>query len=127
MLATPQDAGRTATEQKDAFKSSAGGFTYRHHVALRGQMYLRNEPSFPILVKYGDAIRQTKTTSEKKNIGDCWDVDGTKTLSVEWIGFSGIETRRKRPPRSHNFEETMSKTTQDAKQCSPNKEHPRLS
>ena len=66
MLATPQDAGRTATEQKDAFKSSAGGFTYRHHVALRGQMYVPDEPSFPILVKYGDAIRQTKTTFEKK-------------------------------------------------------------
>ena len=59
----------------------------RHIVGLRGRLYVSSEPSFPILLKCIDFIRQTKTIWEESIIGDFWNVVGHKTLSEDWIGF----------------------------------------
>ena len=57
---------------------------YRHHVMPREHLYLPKESSFPILLKFIDVVRQTKTnldTLEESSIDDLWNVDGVRILS----------------------------------------------
>ena len=72
-------------------QATSGGYICRHHVAPRGQLYVPQESSIPVPPKYIDMNRQTRTNldnPEETSIDDCWNVDGNKTVSEDWIGFT---------------------------------------
>ena len=58
---------------------------YRHHVVPRVKLYVPQEETFPIPMKYIDVTRTTCTSLDvmlEKNIEDYWNVDGERELSV---------------------------------------------
>ena len=64
---------------------------YRHHIEPRVQFFVLREESFPIPLKYIDVIRPTHTdldVAQEKRVDDCWNVDGYKSLSDSWTGFT---------------------------------------
>ena len=78
-------------EAHDDFWSVEGDFIYRHHIEPRVQLHVPEEEPFPIPLKHIDVIRITHTNLDvlqEKRIDDNWDVDGDKTLSDSWTGFT---------------------------------------
>ena len=56
----------------------SGAHVDGHRVALRGQLYVPHESSFPIPLNYVDVCRQTRTNAdnlEERNIDDSWNVE----------------------------------------------------
>ena len=110
----PQPSSSARGDSCCRTRSSCGGRTIsgafqaidlisRHIVGPRGRLYVSSEPSFPILLKCNDVIRQTKTIWEESIIDDFWDVVGHKTLSVDKIGFVKSEKLQKRPRTVHKW------------------------
>ena len=58
--ATPQAAEGEATDEKRDSWSISSECICRHHIAPRGELFVSSEPSFPILTKCSDVVRQTK-------------------------------------------------------------------
>ena len=64
----------------------SSGFSYRHHVTPRGQPYVPSVSSFPIPLKYIDALLQTKTNLDEvddNNVHDDCNVDGNNIFSLD--------------------------------------------
>ena len=55
------EADRDAVQVREDFWTLSGEFICRHHVMLWEQVYVPKESSFPILFKYIDVERKTKT------------------------------------------------------------------
>ena len=71
--------------------SIEGDFIYRHHTVPRVHVPVPQEESFPIPLKYIDVARTTHTNLDVlqgKRINDSWNVDGDRTLSDLWTGFT---------------------------------------
>ena len=104
------------TNGKDDCCSIARHFVYRRHVALRGQLCVPQESSFPDPQEHIDVNRQTETkldNSEERSVGDCWNVDGNRTLSDDSIGFTCIHCPKIRPPKGHErLNERLTKAQQ---------------
>ena len=60
-----------------------------HHVKERETLYVPDEASCPIPLKYLDVMRRTHTgleSAEESKIEDYWWDAGAKRLSAPWIG-----------------------------------------
>ena len=83
---TKDDAGI----HKDLW-SIQGDFIYRHHVELGVELYVPKQDSFPIPLKYIDVMKSTHTDldfAQEKRIDDYCNVDGNRSLSDSWTGFT---------------------------------------
>ena len=75
---------------EDDFRTLTGEFIYRHHVVPRVKLYVPQEESFLIPLKYIDVTRKTNTSLDvllEKKFEDFWNVDGERELSDAWTGF----------------------------------------
>ena len=89
-------------EVREDFWSIQGDFTYRHHIEPRFQLYVPEEESFPIPLKYIDVIRSTHTdldVAEEKRIDDNRNVDGSRNLSDSRTGFTRFALLNEIHPR----------------------------
>ena len=57
-----EDSTRDYEEAKNDFWTITGEFIYRHHVVPRVKLYVPQEESFPIPLKYTDVTRTTHTS-----------------------------------------------------------------
>ena len=76
------DSTRDNAEAKNDF--CLGDFIYRHHFEPRVKLYVPQEQTFPIPMKYIDVTRTTHTSLDlllEKHIDDFWNVDGERELS----------------------------------------------
>ena len=65
-------------------------FIYRHHDEPRVHLYVPEEETFRIPLKYIDVIRSTHTdldVLQEKRDDDYWNVDLNRSLSDSWKGF----------------------------------------
>ena len=92
------------TEPKDDvevrrdFWSIQGEFNYRHHIEARVQLYVPKEETFPTPLQYIDVTRSTHTNldvMQEKRIGDYWNVDENRNLSVSWTRFTNFTLLKK--------------------------------
>ena len=86
---------------RNDFWSIQGDSIYRHHIEPRVQLYVPNEESFPISLKYIDVIRSTHTdldVAQEKRIDDNWNVEENRSLSDSWTGFTRITLLHETPP-----------------------------
>ena len=68
--------------------NKAGDDINRHNVSPHIQLYIPQEDSFPLALKYTDVVRQTQTdldSAEERAINDNWRTDGATTLSDDWL------------------------------------------
>ena len=64
----------------------------------RVQLYVPKGESFP------DVIRSTHTdldVAQEKRIDDCWNVDGDRSLSDSWTGFTRFTLLNETLPKGH--------------------------
>ena len=76
-------------------------FVCRHHNEPRVQLFVPNEETFPIPLKYIDVTRTTLTSLDvlqEKRINDYWNVDMDRTLSGSWTGFTKFTFMNEKPP-----------------------------
>ena len=89
-------------EARNDFWSIQGDFIYRHHVGPRIHLHVPKEESFSIPLKYIEVTRSTHTNldvMQEKRINDYWEVDGDRTLSDSWKGFTKFTLlNQKLPP-----------------------------
>ena len=86
----PEETKDDAGIHKD-FWSIQRDFIYRHHIEPRVQLYVPGEESFPVPLKYIDVNRSTHTdldVAQEKRIDDHRNVDGNRSLSDSWTGFT---------------------------------------
>ena len=79
-------------------------FIYRHHVEPRVKLYMTEEETFPITMKYIDVTRTTHTSLDvmlDKQIDDYGNVDGERELSDAWTGFTRFVLLKERPPEGY--------------------------
>ena len=101
-----EDSTRDDEEAKKDFWTITGEFIYRHHVEPRVKLYVPKEESFPIPLKYIDVTRTTHTPLDvlmEKHIEDYWNVDGEKSLSDAWTGFTRFVLLKERPPDGYTW------------------------
>ena len=81
---------KDGAEARNDFWSMEGDIIYRHHVEPQVHVYVPNEESFPISLKYIDVPRDAHKFRciAKKSINDCWNVHGNRTLPDTWTGFT---------------------------------------
>ena len=102
----PHDSLPVAGEAINDFWSMSGSFIYRHHVEPRVKLYSPREESFPIPLKYIDVSRTTHTNldvKQEKRIDDYWNIDGSRDLSVPWIGFTQFTLLDEKPPDGYTW------------------------
>ena len=88
-------------EARDDFWSIEGDFIFRRHTEPRVHLYVPKEESFPIPLKYIDATRTTRTSSDvlqEKRAHDCCNVDVDRTLSDSWTGCTKFTWLNEKPP-----------------------------
>ena len=74
---------------------------YRHNVEPRVKLHTPREESFPILLKYIDVSRTTRTdldVMQERRIDDYWNIDGSRGLSGSWTGFTQFTLLEEKPP-----------------------------
>ena len=81
------DSTRDDAEAKNDFWSITGDFIYRHHVEPRVKLYMAEEESFPIPLKYIDVTRTTHTS-----------LDVLLEKQVEDYSFTRFMLLNERPP-----------------------------
>ena len=89
-----------------------GDFISRHHVEPRVQLYVPEEDTFPIPLKYIDVTRTTNTKSgrvARKRIDDYWNVDVNRSLSDSWMDriHEVHFTERRTSPRIYVLRESQ--------------------
>ena len=78
-------------EAENDFWSFSGNCIYRHHVEPRVKLYVPREGPSPIPLRYIDVTRATSTTLDvmlQSRIDDYWNVEGDRSLSDAWTGFT---------------------------------------
>ena len=89
---TSRKLGNVSTDRRtrNDFWLIEGGFIYRHHVEPRVQLYVPEEESFPIPLKYIDVTRTHTNLDvlQECRIDDHWNVDVDWNLSDSWTGFT---------------------------------------
>ena len=86
-----EDSTRDDEEANNDFWTITGDFIYRHHVVPRVNLYVPQEESFPIPLKYIDVTRTTHTSLDvliEKHIEGYSNLDGEKEVSDGWTGFT---------------------------------------
>ena len=84
------------------FWSIQGDFIYLHHVEPRVEIFVPKEESFPNPLKYIDVMKSTHTDLDvalEKRIDDYWNVDGNRSLSDSWTGFTRFTLLNETPPK----------------------------
>ena len=69
----------------------SGDHFYRHHVQPRVNLYVLNEGSVRIPLKYIDVVKRTCTTLDvflESRIDDYWNVDGGRELRHGQVALS---------------------------------------
>ena len=96
------------TETKDDaeawedFWSIQGDFICRHHFEPRVQLRVPKEETFPIPLNYIDVTRAAFSNMEvlqEKRIDDWCNVDGNRSLSDSWKGFTMLTQLKEKPPK----------------------------
>ena len=101
-----EDSTRDDEEARDDFWTIIGEFIYRHHVVPRVKLYVPQEETFPIPMKYIDVTRTTYTSLDvmlEKHIEDHWNVVGERELSDARTGFSRFTLLNERPPEGYSW------------------------
>ena len=101
-----EDSTRDDDEAKNDFWTITGEFIYRHHVVPRVKLYVPQEESFPVPLKYTYVTRRTNTSLDvlmEKHIEDYWNVDGERELSDAWTGFKRFILLNERPPDGYTW------------------------
>ena len=91
-------------EARKDFWSIQGGLIYRHHIEPRVQLYVPQEESFPVPLKFFVVIRSTHTdldVAQEKRIDYYWNVDGSRNLSDSWTGFKRFTLLNETPPKGY--------------------------
>ena len=81
--------------------SIEGNYRYRHHVGPRVQLYVPQEESFPIPLRYIDVVRTTHTTLgvlQECRIDDYGNIDANRNLSEPWTVFTQFTILSEKPP-----------------------------
>ena len=86
-LPQPQDSFPDAGEAINDFWSMSGNFINRHHVEPRVKLYSPREESSPILLKYFDVSRTTRTNLDVKQEKRIDDSMPPETNSNDFGGF----------------------------------------
>ena len=74
---------------------------FRNHVALRTKLYV---PQRRLPLNYINVQRRMNTSIDvlhEAHIDDCCIIDGDKSLSELWIGFTRLELHNTYPPEGH--------------------------
>ena len=82
----------------------SGNFVYRYHVEPRVKLYSPREESFPIVLKYIDVSRTTRTNldvKQERRIDDYWNVDGSRDMSGSWTGFTQFTLLEEKHPKGY--------------------------
>ena len=88
-------------EARNDFWSIEGDVIYRHHTEPRVHFHVPKEESFTIPWKSIDVTKTTHTSLDvlqEKRINDYWNVDGDRTLSDSWTGFTKFTLLNEKPP-----------------------------
>ena len=91
-------------EARADFWSIQGDFICRHHNEPRVQLYVPQEETFPIPLKYIDVTRATHTdldVSQEKRIDDFWNADANRSLSDSWKVFTKFTLLKEKPPKGY--------------------------
>ena len=75
----------TKAETQEDCWSVQGDFVYRHHVEPRVQLYVATHTDLAV--------------AQEKRIDDCWNVDGGRSLSDSWTGFTRFASLNETPPK----------------------------
>ena len=76
-------------ENGQDFWSMSGAFIHRKHEKHRSKLYIPNEETFLIPLKYVDVMRQTRTSKDNASehtLNGYWHEGSDLALSEEWIG-----------------------------------------
>ena len=95
-------------EARNDFWSVEGAFIYRHHVEPGVQLYVSEEETFLIPLKYIDVIGSTHTdldVLQEKRVDDYWNVDPNRHLSDSWKGFTKFTLLKEKPPKRYMWSE----------------------
>ena len=79
-----------------------GAFIYHHHGEPQVQLYVPQEESVPIPLKYIDVTRTTHANLDvlqEKRIDDYWIVEVDRNLSHSWRGFTKFTLLNEKPPK----------------------------
>ena len=102
--------GFQPTETKDDdevrrdFWSIHCDFIYRHYTEPRFQLYVPQEETFPVPLKYVDVTRATHTNPDvlqAKRIDDYWIVDADRSLSDSWTGITKFTLLTEKPSKGN--------------------------
>ena len=86
------DESDVAEQQEDAMEAKKGylGISSVDIMSKNEHLCVPQESSFPVPLKYFDAVRRTSTTLavwQERQVGDSWNLDGDPKLSP-WTGFT---------------------------------------
>ena len=87
-------------KRKSDFWTITGEFICRHHVVPRVKLYVPQEESFLIPMKYIDVTTRTYTSLDvmlEKQVEDYWNLDGERELSDAWTGFTRFILLKEKP------------------------------
>ena len=85
--------------------SIQGDFICRHHNESRVQLYVLQEETFPIPLKYIDFTRSTLIdldVLQEKTIDDYWNVDSKQAFVRFWRGFAKFTLLEEKPSQDSN-------------------------
>ena len=84
--------------------SIQGDFISRHHIEPRVRFFVPREESFPIPLKYIDGHQVNSyrfDVAQEKRIDDYWNVDGNRSLSDSWTGFTRFTLLNETTPKGY--------------------------
>ena len=93
--------GASTSRNKRGRRSLQRLLFYRHHVEPRVHLCVPKEESFPTPLKFFDVTSRSHINlkvMQEKRINDYWNVDGDRTLSDVWTGFTKFTLLSEKPP-----------------------------
>ena len=87
-------------EAKRDFRIICGG----HHVQGRQQIYVLQESSFSIALKFVDVVIRTDTTEDvlqESEMYDLWNVDGDRNMSGSFTSITQFTFFETTPPQKY--------------------------
>ena len=76
----------------------------RHHDESRVRIFVPKEESFPIPLTYIAVTKATHTNLDvlqETRVTDYWNVDGDRTFSDPWKGFTKFTLLTEKPPKGY--------------------------
>ena len=91
-----------------------------HHRNSRSQLYVPDEATFPIPLRYIDVVRRTTTdidSADEHEIQDFWTKDGARELTGQWFGKTVFKILR--PPAPFGWDWVEGRLTKIQKTTRP--------